>query len=128
MRAGARRCLRRARGWLAPALADLDDRAVESNGGCRFRDLPLLLERVDLGVARDQNGRGTGLPVQDRLLPDGRVAGLTGLRAEDGELARSGLALHEVDLGRTLERHRLQHWRVVDMHLRRLRLARDIRV
>src|SRR5207249_9417843 len=84
------------------ALADLDDRAVESGRGGALGQRALLLEFVDLCVACNQDWFGARLPGQDRLLPDRRVAWLTGLRAKDGELPCGCSALDEVDLGRRL--------------------------
>src|SRR6266508_2381228 len=79
---------------------DLDDRAVEPDRGRSFAELALLLELVDLCVARDQGRLRARFPRQNRLLPDRRVACFARLRAEDGELPGCCLALDEIHLRR----------------------------
>src|SRR5436189_4231445 len=110
-KAGSTSCTRkRADGQLEllRAFAHLNDRAVESDRSRALGQPAFFLELVDLRVALDQGRRRTRLPGQDRLLPDRRVARLTGLGAEDGELSCGRLALNKVDLRRRFQRHRLE--------------------
>jgi hypothetical protein len=53
------------------ALADFDDRAVEDDVRVPFGQRPLLLDRVDLRVAGEQDRLSAWLPGQDRLRPQG---------------------------------------------------------
>ena len=95
---GAGRSRSRRRAISAPArrlFPDADDRAVETDRRGPFGESSCLLQLVDLGVARDQNGSRVRLPGQHRLPPDRRIARLAGLGAEHGQLPASRPALHD---------------------------------